>query len=115
MNAPAPQAELEISCHAVSARLQSGDDFVFIDCREQEEHAVVRIDGANLIPMSEFAQRFTELTPHREQEIVIHCHHGGRSLRVAMWLREQGFPRALSMAGGIDLWAVEIDPALPRY
>jgi rhodanese-related sulfurtransferase len=45
----------------------------------------------------------------------VHCHHGGRSLRVVRWLREQGFSRAQSMAGGIDQWAVDIDPSLPRY
>jgi rhodanese-related sulfurtransferase len=46
---------------------------------------------------------------------VVHCHHGGRSLRVAHWLREQGFANAQSMAGGIDRWSQEIDPSVPRY
>jgi len=65
--------------------------------------------------MSEIQNRLAELETHRDDDIVIHCHHGGRSLRVANWLRQQGFSKAQSMAGGIDQWAVEIDPSLPRY
>ena len=42
--------------------------------------------------MSELAARVEELAPHRDRLVVVHCHHGGRSLRVARWLREQGFP-----------------------
>jgi rhodanese-related sulfurtransferase len=38
-----------------------------------------------------------------------------RSLRVARWLRDQGFGRAASMAGGIDAWSEQIDPQVPRY
>jgi len=43
------------------------------------------------------------------------CHHGGRSARVTMWLRANGFPQAVNLAGGIDDWAASVDPALPRY
>ena len=80
-----------------------------------DEHATARIEGAILIPMSELAARVGELETHRDQEIAVHCHHGGRSLRVANWLRSQGFTRARSMAGGIDQWSREIDPSVPRY
>jgi rhodanese-related sulfurtransferase len=65
--------------------------------------------------MSEMAERVGELEPYRDWRIVVHCHHGGRSLRVANWLRGQGFANAQSLAGGIDAWAAEIDPTLPRY
>jgi rhodanese-related sulfurtransferase len=46
---------------------------------------------------------------------VIHCHKGGRSYRVANWLRQQGFPKAQSMAGGITEWAESIEPGMPTY
>ena len=107
-------APLEIECRDVRARL-ADDDFVLVDCREPDEHQLVHIDAARLLPMSELAARVGELEPFRDQEIAIHCHHGGRSLKVARWLREQGFAKARSMAGGIDQWAQEIDPSLPRY
>lgn len=106
---------MEVDCKTVKAKLDAGDDFVFIDCREQAEYDHVRIDGATLIPLSEFPDRVGELESHKDDEIIIHCHHGGRSLNVANWLRQQGFSNPLSMAGGIDVWAQEIDPTLPRY
>ena len=112
MNSPSP---IEIDCRTVQQKLQSGEDFLLLDCREPDEHQFVSIPQAQLLPMSEIVQRVQELQPHRGSEIVVHCHHGGRSLRVAMWLRQQGFAKACSMAGGIDQWAQEIDPSLPRY
>lgn len=106
---------MEVDCKTVKAKLDAGDDFVFIDCREQDEYDHVRIDGSTLIPMSQMAQRVDELQEHKDRDIIIHCHHGGRSLNVANWLKRQGFRNPLSMAGGIDVWAEEIDSSLPRY
>jgi len=85
------------------------------DCRTPEEHAGARSAGAVLIPMQELSDRLTELEPHRSQAIIVHCHHGMRSLRVTRWLRERGFSHVQSMAGGIEAWSTEVDPAVPRY
>jgi len=58
--------------------------------------------------------------PHRLQEIpkeravALYCHHGARSLYAAEWLARQGYD-ALSLAGGIDRWAGEIEPGMARY
>ena len=106
---------IEVDCRTVNADRTAGADFLLLDCREPDEYAMVNIAGAKLLPMGELAARVEELTPYRDRRIVIHCHHGGRSLRVANWLRGQGFEQAQSMAGGIDEWAVEIDPSLARY
>lgn len=111
----AQEVPLEIDCPSVKSKLDAGDQFLFIDCRETSEYDAVKIEGATLLPMSEMAERVGELEEHRESEIIIHCHHGGRSLRVANWLRQQGFSTAQSMAGGIDVWAVEIEPGMLRY
>jgi len=115
MNAQSPQLPIELSCEDVQRLQQSGEAFAFLDCREADEYEACRIDGATLLPMSEMRDRLGELEPHRAQRIVIHCHHGGRSLRVAAFLRQQGFPQAQSMAGGIDQWSERIDPTVPRY
>ena len=48
-------------------------------------------------------------------EIVVYCHHGVRSLNAVAWLRAQGIEGARSMAGGIERWSAEVDPAVPRY
>ena len=106
---------LEISCASVKAKISTGDKFLFLDCREQDEYDTANISGTQLLPMSQLTERVGELATHQEDEVIIHCHHGGRSLRVARWLRQQGFSKAQSLAGGIECWAIEIDPAVPRY
>ena len=85
-----------------------------LDVREPQEYVVARIEGSVLMPMGDVPSRaHAELDP--DGHIVVLCHHGQRSLAVTMWLREQGFDRAQSLAGGIDGWSRSIDPALPRY
>ena len=112
MTAPLP---LEIDCQAVHAKQNAGESFVFLDCREQDEFDTVHILGTTLIPMSQLQDRVSELDGKQNEDIIVHCHHGGRSLRVAQWLRQQGFAKAVSMAGGIDVWAVDIEPGMARY
>jgi rhodanese-related sulfurtransferase len=98
---------LEIDCRTVKTRRDAGEDLLLLDCREPDEYETVHIKGARLLPMSQIVDRVGELEPHRTQPIVVHCHHGGRSLRVANWLTQQGFTDVKSMAGGIDQWAAE--------
>jgi adenylyltransferase/sulfurtransferase len=106
---------IETSCRSVYEAQAAGEDILLLDCRESDEYALVKIARTTLIPMSELASRIEELDPWRERRIVVFCHHGNRSLRVANWLRGQGFDQAQSMAGGIDTWAVDIDQSLARY
>ena len=81
--------------------------------REPHELAVAAIEGAVHIPMAQIPQRVGELP--RDREIVVLCHMGARSERVTQFLRASGFDRAVNLAGGIDAWSREIDPAVPRY
>lgn len=115
MGASDSKLPLETDCQTVKRKLDARGDFLLLDCREADEHQTVAISGAILLPMSELMTRVGELEPYRNSKIVVHCHHGGRSLKVTNWLRQQGFPNVQSLAGGIDQWAVEIDPSLPRY
>jgi rhodanese-related sulfurtransferase len=90
------------------------EDPIVLDVRETWEHKTARIEGSTLIPMGDIPSRaFQELDP--EAHIVTVCHHGVRSMNVAVWLRGQGFERAQSLRGGIDAWSAQIDPAVPRY
>jgi rhodanese-related sulfurtransferase len=88
---------------------------LLLDCRTADEHQTASIAGSVLIPMQELPERVGELEAHRDRPVIVHCHHGMRSLRVTKWLRDQGFPQAQSMAGGIDAWSDQIDPAVPKY
>jgi rhodanese-related sulfurtransferase len=109
------KAALDVDCRTVKTRLDAGDPLVLVDCRERNEYDLVHVAAARLFPMSELPQHISELEKLRDAEIVVYCHHGVRSRQVANWLRGQGFARVQSLAGGIDRWAQEIDPTLPRY
>ena len=106
---------MEIHCHVVHSRREAGELFLLLDCREQDEWDFCHIDGAMLIPMSELQSRMQELEQHRDSDIIVYCHHGVRSLQVAMWLQQQGFCHAASMAGGIEEWSLKVDQGVPRY
>lgn len=106
---------LEVDVLAVKQLRDSGQDFLLLDVRNPDEHATARIEGATLIPMGELQGRLAELAPHKDRHIVVHCHHGGRSLKVTNFLRQQGFTQVQNMAGGIDAWSQQVDPAVPRY
>jgi rhodanese-related sulfurtransferase len=112
---PAELPPIEIDCASVESMLAVDADFLLLDCREENEHQLVHLEAAQLMPMSTLASRAGELSPHRDRRIVVMCHLGGRSLHVAQWLREQGFAHTQSMTGGIDAWATTIDTSLPRY
>lgn len=108
MNGPA-----EIDPRTLSARLARGEALVVLDVREHEELAVARLAGALHVPLRELPARVDELDP--ESEVVCLCHHGGRSARAAAFLASRGFGRVLNLVGGIDRWALEVDPSLARY
>ncbi len=105
---------IEIDVAEVKQLLQA-NAIVLIDCREPEEWETARIEGAMLMPMSQWGEVSQRLTDFVEQNVVVHCHHGGRSLRVTKWLRENGFPQAQNMTGGIHAWSAHIDPGVPQY
>ena len=88
---------------------------VLIDCRREDEHATARIDGAVLAPLHELGTKLNDLLEHAEKTVIVHCHRGRRSLQATQFLRANGFENVRSMAGGIDLWSLDIDPGVPRY
>ena len=97
-----------------TAELLRNNEVRLIDVREPWEYATARIGGSVLMPMGDVPSRaHQELDP--DERIVVLCHHGMRSMNVAVWLRNQGFEQAQSMRGGIDAWAAEVDPSVGRY
>ncbi len=103
----------EILSLDLKTRLDKGDRPILLDVREDEEVAIVRLPGAIHIPMSEVPGRLHDLDP--DKEIVVYCHHGVRSLRVAQFLLQRDFDNVVNLAGGIDAWAIEVEPGMKRY
>jgi len=106
--------ELEITPAAFAEQRLQSKFPVLLDVREPWEFQTASIPGGVLMPMGEVASRaHSELDP--DAPIVVMCHHGSRSLNVALWLRDQGFAHVQSLSGGIDAWSRSIDPEIPRY
>lgn len=103
----------EVTPVEVHRRQCAGAPLMLLDVREPWELAICAVAGAKAIPMGELPARLDELD--RDAEIVVMCHHGGRSLRVAQYLSQQGFRRVANLAGGIDAWREQVDPALAAY
>ena len=79
----------EISPAALQALLQSPQPPLVLDVRENWEREAARLPGTLDIPMMEVPQRLAELP--RDREIVVMCHGGVRSLKVAHFLAQNGF------------------------
>ncbi len=94
-------------------REESSPNLELLDVRELREWEICRIPGARLIPLGQLPERLSELDGHKV--IVTHCHKGVRSIGTLEILRAAGFSRVRSLQGGIDAWATEVDPSVPRY
>jgi len=103
----------ELSPTQFRARWPDGVGVVLLDVREPQELEVARVAGALHIPMGDIPQRLDEID--RRQTIVVMCHSGARSLRVAAFLAANGFEAVYNLAGGISAWSRELDPSVPRY
>lgn len=90
-----------------------GDDVVLLDVREHDELQVAAVNGALHIPMREVPGRLAELAAGKP--LVVMCHSGGRSRRVAEFLLGNGFTDVFNLRGGIDAWSTQLDSRVPRY
>ena len=94
-------------------RLDRGDELVLLDVREHGELEICRLPGITHIPLGELSVRHIELDP--DAETVCICHHGVRSAHAAVALAQLGFEALWNLSGGIDRWAREVEPGMPRY
>lgn len=86
---------------------------LLLDVREPHELEISRLPQAIHIPMGEVPARLDEIA--RGRTLVVLCRSGGRSAQVAQFLERNGFDDVYNLAGGINAWAEEIDPALEVY
>jgi rhodanese-related sulfurtransferase len=102
----------EITPNELKALLAGDNPPLLVDIREEGEAAICSIDGSTLIPMNSLPQRLAEIPSDRQ--VVLYCHGGMRSWMAGQWMARNGYD-ALSLAGGIDRWAAEIEPSMNRY
>ncbi|MCA8923958.1 MAG: hypothetical protein KDD82_19265 [Planctomycetes bacterium] len=103
-----------LTASEVARRLESPAPPGVLDVREAFEVQLAPFPGAVWIPLGELTQRWQELDEERPWVVV--CHHGVRSASAAAWLEQHGeFPVLSNLRGGIEAWAREVDPSVPRY
>ncbi len=111
----------EIDVTELARKLATSEAFVVLDVREQWELRLASLRDSRLavIPLSRLAaERTASLPPETldpEAEILVLCHHGVRSADVTRWLRAQGWKNVYSVRGGIDAYAIQIDPSVGKY
>ncbi|WP_291992323.1 rhodanese-like domain-containing protein [Candidatus Accumulibacter sp. ACC003] len=86
---------------------------LLLDVREPWEYELCHLADSLLLPMQTLPARVHDLDP--EADIVVICHHGVRSQQVAGFLERQGFAAIYNLAGGVDAWACDVDPAMRKY
>jgi rhodanese-related sulfurtransferase len=86
---------------------------ILLDVREQWEFQTCTIDGSLMIPMNTIPSKLSELDV--EQTIVCICHHGVRSMQVALYLEQNGFGKVSNLTGGVHAWALHVDNTMPTY
>lgn len=104
----------EINVNDLNERIQNGDKVNLLDVREEFEHNMVNIKGT-LIPLGQLENRLDEITHLKDEEIVVYCRSGARSAEACRILMRNGFQNVINMQGGINRWAMLIDPSLPMY
>ncbi len=108
-----PVANGEISAADAAAAAGRDPSTVLVDVREPFEWDIVHVDGARHLPLRDLPARLRELDGHAD--VLVYCHHGTRSRQAVELLRAAGFSKVRSVRGGIDAWAVDVDPSLARY
>ncbi len=107
-----PEDYESVTARELKARLDAGERPVLLDVRERWEFDLARIEGSELVPMSELERRFYELDPGSETVVI--CHHGLRSAYVTQALQRAGFSHVSNLEGGLDAYA-DVDGSVPRY
>ena len=107
---------LEIGPQDLAEWRDAGVPHAVLDVREPWEVAICALDAAIALPLGRLLDGAGTVAPlPRDRPLVVLCHHGRRSLAATLHLRSRGFANAVNLAGGIDAWAVTVDPRTPRY
>ena len=109
----AEQPVTEIAVETLAEMRREGADHTLLDVRDPDELEICAFADSLNIPMQEIPASLDRLP--RTGALVVVCHLGQRSARVAAWLRQNGFSNAVNLSGGIDAWAREIDNDMDTY
>lgn len=105
----------EMTVQELARRITQGEPVYLLDVRQPWEFSLAALPESHLVPLDHLPGRIGEIHPPDEATIVVYCHHGIRSRAGAALLQRAGRTNVVSLAGGIDAWSLQVDPAIPRY
>ncbi len=103
-----------ISAQELKEKMDTSEDFLLLDVRQQDEYDFVNLDGT-LIPLGQLSQRITEIDAYKDKDVVVMCRTGSRSAQAARILVREGFQNVYNLSGGITGWSRDVDPSMPTY
>jgi rhodanese-related sulfurtransferase len=112
-----PHISVQALAQKIAESTDLPSDLQLVDVREPQELAIVQLPGFIHLPLSQAQQWSQDITAHLDpsKATYVLCHHGMRSLQMSGWLLQQGFSQVHNISGGIDAYAAQVDPSLPRY
>lgn len=110
---PVPTVTVDDLAESLAARAAGRLHFDLLDVRSPEEHAIVSIDGAVLVPKDLILEG--DVSVDAARTVYVHCKSGVRSADVVRFLRANGHTDAHSVEGGILEWVRRVEPGKPAY
>lgn len=97
----------------IRARLDRDEPLFLLDVRENWETEICSIPGSVNIPMGQIPAQMERIPT--DKPIICICHHGARSQQVANFLEQKGVSGVENLTGGVEAWALQVDPEMARY
>jgi rhodanese-related sulfurtransferase len=93
-----------ITVEELKKKMDSGEPINLIDCREPNEYEEANL-GGKLVPLGKIQTMQIEDLEHlRDEEVIVHCRSGKRSMMACMVLDQMGFTNTYNLEGGILAW-----------
>ena len=99
---------MNITAQEAKAVMDSREDYIILDVREQEEYDEGHIPGAILIPHGQIPEKAEQLLQDKDQLLLVYCRSGRRSKIAAESLVELGYTNIMEFGGIID-WPYEVE------
>ena len=98
----------QITAENAKKIMDSGEEHIILDTREQDEFDSGHIPGAILIPYTEIENKAEEIIPDKDKLILVYCRSGRRSKIAAESLAKLGYTNVKEFGGIID-WPYEVE------
>lgn len=103
----------KMSVTELDSKMKTKQRPYMLDVREPSEREICKLEDDKNIPLKDLPNRLSEL--NKDQEILIYCRSGGRSMQACQYLAEQGFTNVTNLTGGVLAWSDYVDPTMPKY